>query len=102
MTVYKSRIALNARACFILRVSEGGRIGFVKKGQVLYIFRCDKPCGGYNLVFRKGRRGAVVNSTQLAGEIAYAVGGHGICRLRNDISFFENGVRHFGVVHHLD
>ena len=102
LTIYKSRISLNSRACFFLRLKEGSKVHFCTSGASVYVCNATNMNQGYPVFFRSGRKTAVVNSTDLAGELAYHYGGYGLYRIKNDVEFMGNGTRLFRIVHYLD
>ena len=97
ITIYKHRIVLSARACFILRITESRRVQFGEEGGRHFIYRPSDGIG-YYVNFREGRSTGTINDTHLAGELAYALGGYGVYRITNNISFSEKMERLFQII----
>ena len=99
ITIYKRKIVLSARACFILRLDGGPRcVRFSINDNKVCVSHADNHDKGFAVTFRKGRKTGQISSTELAGELAYLLGGYGIYKLSSKICFTEKGTRLFQII----
>lgn len=89
--IYRNRLVLNAKACYVLHNPANPRVGFRVDGEGR-VFILPEVKWGSRITTRKGRYTAYVNSVRLCRILIDKLGGTGVYKIDEFSTKFPDGM----------